>query len=224
MTTNHTSIRCPQCRALNAERDARFSPPRKYPSAAQVTDAMVDAAMREAQKHPPFSLSISGMRVAIEAALAARDSVVIITGQTLERLKDKIDTQLNNCLCEMKEGYDDSITGFNEAWDIIRKIFDEALAALEPVDAGELIQRLKNDENLDDLDEAISALEEQAKKIQWLRIERDGMTDACSALKIERDELIEALKPFARDLPYHDYLPEEIHARAVLEKMGVATT
>jgi hypothetical protein len=185
---------------------------------------MVDAAMREAQKHPPFSLSISGMRVAIEAALAARDSVVIITGQTLERLKDKIDTQLNNCLCEMKEGYDDSITGFNEAWDIIRKIFDEALAALEPVDAGELIQRLKNDENLDDLDEAIAALEEQAKKIQWLRIERDGMTDACSALKIERDELIEALKPFARDLPYHDYLPEEIHARAVLEKMGVATT
>jgi hypothetical protein len=41
----------------------------------------------------------------------------------VERLKDRIDTRLNNCLCEMKEGYDDSIVGFNEAWDIVRAVF-----------------------------------------------------------------------------------------------------
>jgi hypothetical protein len=41
----------------------------------------------------------------------------------LQRIKDRIDTRLNNALCEMKEGYDDSIVGFNEAWDIVRKCF-----------------------------------------------------------------------------------------------------
>jgi hypothetical protein len=46
----------------------------------------------------------------------------------LRTLKDRIDTRLNNHLCEMKEGYDDSITGFNEAWDIVRAAFAEALA------------------------------------------------------------------------------------------------
>jgi hypothetical protein len=43
-----------------------------------------------------------------------------------KHLKDKIDARLNDNLCEMKEGYDDSIVGFNEAWDITRKIFAEA--------------------------------------------------------------------------------------------------
>ena len=46
----------------------------------------------------------------------------------LQRLKDRIDTRLDNYLCEMQEGYDDSITGFNEAWDIVRKAFAEALS------------------------------------------------------------------------------------------------
>ena len=40
-----------------------------------------------------------------------------------KHLKERIDTRLNNVLCEMKEGYDDSIVGFNEAWDEVRKIF-----------------------------------------------------------------------------------------------------
>lgn len=40
-------------------------------------------------------------------------------------LKDRIATRLNDCLCEMKPGYDDSIVGFNEAWDIVRKTIDE---------------------------------------------------------------------------------------------------
>ena len=37
----------------------------------------------------------------------------------------RIDFLLNEHLCCMKEGYDDSITGFNEAWDIVRKILSE---------------------------------------------------------------------------------------------------
>ena len=41
----------------------------------------------------------------------------------LRRLKDKIDQRMNNHLIEMKEGYDDSITGFNEAWDIVRNFY-----------------------------------------------------------------------------------------------------
>lgn len=45
--------------------------------------------------------------------------------QQTRYLRDRIDNALNNHLCKMKEGYDDSIVGFNEAWDIVRKIFRE---------------------------------------------------------------------------------------------------
>jgi hypothetical protein len=52
---------------------------------------------------------------------------------TLERIKVRIDTRLNDCLCEMKDGYDDSIVGFNEAWDIVRAVFqDEMKIGTEP--------------------------------------------------------------------------------------------
>ena len=40
-----------------------------------------------------------------------------------ERIKDALDFRLNDYLCEMREGYDDSIVGFNEAWDVVRKYF-----------------------------------------------------------------------------------------------------
>jgi hypothetical protein len=43
-----------------------------------------------------------------------------IRAQEREQLKHLIDARMNNHLCEMKEGYDDSITGFNEAWDLVR--------------------------------------------------------------------------------------------------------
>ena len=46
----------------------------------------------------------------------------------IARLKDRIDGRLNDYLCEMKPDYDDSITGFNEAWDIVRKAFAEVMA------------------------------------------------------------------------------------------------
>lgn len=40
-----------------------------------------------------------------------------------ERVNSSLGSRLNNYLCEMKEGYDDSIVGFNEAWDVMRKFF-----------------------------------------------------------------------------------------------------
>ncbi len=48
----------------------------------------------------------------------------------LDRIKNRIDNQLNNVLCEMKEGYDDSVVGFNEAWDIVRAILKEEINAI----------------------------------------------------------------------------------------------
>jgi hypothetical protein len=42
------------------------------------------------------------------------------------RLKERIDIRLNNRLCEMKPNEDDSIVGFNEAWDIVRQVFASA--------------------------------------------------------------------------------------------------
>lgn len=45
--------------------------------------------------------------------------------QALGRMKERLDLRLNNVLCEMKEGYDDSIVGFNEAWDVMRKSFGD---------------------------------------------------------------------------------------------------
>ncbi|MDE2104474.1 MAG: hypothetical protein KGL39_44980 [Patescibacteria group bacterium] len=45
----------------------------------------------------------------------------------VRQLSERISLRLNNHLCEMEEGYDDSIVGFNKAWDIVRAVFDEEL-------------------------------------------------------------------------------------------------
>lgn len=45
-------------------------------------------------------------------------------------LRSRIDSRLNDHLCEMKEGCDDSIVGFNEAWDVMRKCFDDTKVLL----------------------------------------------------------------------------------------------
>jgi hypothetical protein len=45
----------------------------------------------------------------------------------LERIFDRLSTRLNDALCEMKPSHDDSICGFNEAWDIMRKLFKEEM-------------------------------------------------------------------------------------------------
>lgn len=45
----------------------------------------------------------------------------------LLRLKNRFDTIFNNVLCDMKPGYDDSIEGFNKAWDVTRDIFADEI-------------------------------------------------------------------------------------------------
>jgi hypothetical protein len=42
-----------------------------------------------------------------------------------KQLKAKIDNRLSNHLVEMHPGWDDSIVGLNEAWDIVRAVFTE---------------------------------------------------------------------------------------------------
>lgn len=53
-----------------------------------------------------------------------------MTEVELRKLRGALSDRLNNHLIEMKEGYDDSITGFNEAWDVMGEFFDEKIAAL----------------------------------------------------------------------------------------------
>lgn len=50
------------------------------------------------------------------------------TETTLQQLKASIDTRINNLLCETRPGHDDSVVGINEAWDVVRKAFDEYIA------------------------------------------------------------------------------------------------
>jgi hypothetical protein len=68
---------------------------------------------------------------ALRKALASRPAPQAQIAE-MTRLKDRIDHRLNNHLCEMKEGYDDSITGFNEAWTIVSRAFGEATATEQP--------------------------------------------------------------------------------------------
>ncbi|TAJ89696.1 hypothetical protein [Reyranella sp.] len=49
---------------------------------------------------------------------------------TIRHLKQRIDYRLNDHLCDMKEGWDDSVTGFNEAWDVVRAVLDDSSANL----------------------------------------------------------------------------------------------
>lgn len=90
---------------------------------------------------------------AINAALAARASPAVekayrdgqrsVTAAEArarqaerERLRTTLDYRLNNHLIEMKEGYDDSIVGFNKAWDIISSAFDDPLSKNTMYQAG----------------------------------------------------------------------------------------
>jgi len=47
-----------------------------------------------------------------------------------ENIKSHLDGRLNDHLCEMKEGWHDSVVGFNEAWDIVRQYFKEVALAV----------------------------------------------------------------------------------------------
>jgi hypothetical protein len=49
--------------------------------------------------------------------------------EILKSVKDSLDIRLNDHLCEMKPGCDDSILGLCEAWDIVRDFFKKELMA-----------------------------------------------------------------------------------------------
>jgi len=53
-----------------------------------------------------------------------------MTEVELRNLKVALNDRLNNHLVEMKPGYDDSVTGFNEAWDVMGKFFEDKIAQL----------------------------------------------------------------------------------------------
>lgn len=48
-----------------------------------------------------------------------------MTADDIKRLKERIDTIFNNVLCDMEPNWDDSIHGFNKAWDVIRDILSD---------------------------------------------------------------------------------------------------
>jgi len=48
----------------------------------------------------------------------------VIEGDRID-IRVRIAIRLNDFLTEMKPDHDDSITGFNQAWDIVRNVFKE---------------------------------------------------------------------------------------------------
>lgn len=51
-------------------------------------------------------------------------TVGAVADKVIAALRDTISTNLNAHLIEMKPDMDDSIIGFNEAWDIVRKVLE----------------------------------------------------------------------------------------------------
>ncbi len=43
----------------------------------------------------------------------------------MAHFRKRLDIRLNDYLCEMKPNHDDSIVGFNEAWGIVKKMFED---------------------------------------------------------------------------------------------------
>ena len=54
-----------------------------------------------------------------------------MTTLELRELRARLSGRLNDVLCEMKPDYDDSIVGFNEAWDVMRKFFEDEIKRID---------------------------------------------------------------------------------------------
>lgn len=113
-----------------------------------LTDAQADAESDPGHE-PDVIEHFKVVRSKVRSALAALASCKAAGGATaqesIQRLKMRIDDRLNAYLCDMKPDYDDSIVGFNEAWDIVRKVFEivasEREAITEP--AGDEVEAAK---------------------------------------------------------------------------------
>ncbi len=64
------------------------------------------------------------LRISIDAQHAKDEA---IRQDAFAALKRRADTRLNAYLVGLEPGCDDSIYGFNEAWDIVRKAFNEVM-------------------------------------------------------------------------------------------------
>lgn len=104
----------------------------------------------------------------------------------IKRIKDRIDYRLDAHLCEMKEGYDDSICGFNEAWDLVRTVFSEALSS--PPQDGErekaLEAALKAAENITKYERDASYYGEPGRAILPTAMYRDALSVARALIAI----------------------------------------
>ena len=116
---------------MNWKSKAECEAPAEAPSSGEVADRLRYALERLYEEcHKPFA---DEMALVIEDAIAALSVPGKAEGEAAG-LKRRIDYRLNDALCEMKPEYDDSITGFNEAWDIVSRILNEeiGLAAAQP--------------------------------------------------------------------------------------------
>jgi len=93
------------------------------------TDAEIEAAaecLTKIRKSRPAFVEAQSILAAADAVAPPYDADVT---KAVLQLKHRIDSRLNNYLSMMKPDYDDSITGFIEAWDIVHKSFGDPLAA-----------------------------------------------------------------------------------------------
>lgn len=56
-----------------------------------------------------------------------------MTIEEVRKLRERLSLRFNNHLIEMEEGYDDSITGFNECWRLVIKFFDRIEAEVSDI-------------------------------------------------------------------------------------------
>jgi hypothetical protein len=104
-----------------------FKPWNKRPPPAKMTiDQVEDHINRNGsasvQIRPDGTVRTRGLNAALSAGECAD-----IQRRHIAHLKARIDSRVDNYLSEMKSGYDDSITGFNECWDLVRKAFAETM-------------------------------------------------------------------------------------------------
>lgn len=77
-----------------------------------------------------FPVRTEALPICLEAANEI-ERLRACSTEEVQRLKNLIDTSLNNYLVDMKPDFDDSITGFNQAWGIVGAAFAGTLSRLK---------------------------------------------------------------------------------------------
>lgn len=160
----------------------------------QVTDEMVEAAMKATQRHAPFHISTMGMRAALEAALAVR-------GRTTDAEEDAEElvkrlrlwaTHRNNV----------PLGWIEEAADMIERQAEEIAALSHTVKEAGLTN--------------IRLTAERTELIEALR----PFIETCKGLTFQNDEMPLEFGPNKYDLRGFIKLGHLRRARALLERLG----